>query len=56
MSTELEPVITLMWDKAEDGTFFARMIVSGLKSEHQAQQCMDHMQHLFCGQQQEPSQ
>lgn len=56
MSTELEPVITLMWDKAEDGTYFARMTVSGLRSERHAQAAMDHMQRLFCGLQQEPSQ
>jgi hypothetical protein len=56
VSAELEPIITLMWDKAEDGTYVARMIVSGLRSEQQAQQAMDHMQRLFCGQQQEPSQ
>ena len=56
MSAELDPVISLMWDKAEDGTYFARMLVSGLKSEQQAQAAMDHMQRLFCRQPQEPTQ
>ncbi|MFD1839099.1 Lar family restriction alleviation protein [Paracidovorax cattleyae] len=45
----LAPVISLVWDKAQDGSYFAQMTVSGLASEQQAQAAVDHMQRLFCG-------
>lgn len=48
----LEPVVSLGFDKAEDGTYTARLTVSGLPSEQQAQAAVGHMQHLFCGQEQ----
>jgi len=50
----LDPVISLMWDSAPDGTYMARMTVSGLLSEGQAQAAMEHMRRLFCGQEQAP--
>ncbi|SFB95833.1 hypothetical protein SAMN05216344_10687 [Polaromonas sp. OV174] len=55
-NTELEPVATLAWDKADDGTYKAQMTISGLRSEQQAQAAVAHMQRLFCGHEQEPSQ
>lgn len=54
MAETLEPVATLSWDKAEDGTYKAVMTVSGLQSEQQAKAAVAHMQRLFCGQEQEP--
>lgn len=60
MSTDtpraLEPMISLVWDKSEDGSYFAQMTVSGLTSADQARAAMDHMQRLFCGAEQEPAQ
>lgn len=47
-----EPVISLLWDRAEDGTYFAEMRVSGLKSERHVGAALEHMQRLFCGKQQ----
>lgn len=52
----LEPVASLKWDEAADGTYFAQMTVSGLRSEKQAKAAAAHMQRLFCGQEQEPAQ
>ena len=54
MADALEPVVTLVWDKSDDGTYKAVMTVSGLQSEQQAQAAVAHMQRLFCGQEQEP--
>ena len=53
---ELEPVASLKWDEAGDGTYFAQLTVSGLRSEQQAQAAAAHMQRLFLGQEQEPTQ
>lgn len=49
MSKSLEPIISLVHEKTEDGTYRAIMIVSGLQSEQQAQAALDHMCRLFCG-------
>lgn len=54
MTDVLEPIVTLSWDKSEDGTYKAIMTVSGLQSEQQAQAAVAYMQRLFCGQEQEP--
>lgn len=54
MAETLEPVVTLVWDKSDDGTYKAVMTVSGLQSEQQAQAAVANMQRLFCGQEQEP--
>ncbi len=54
MDETLEPVVTLVWDKSDDGTYRAVMTVSGLQTEQQAQAAVAHMQRLFCGQEQEP--
>ena len=55
-SDALEPVASLKWDESEDGTYFAQITVSGLRSEKQAKAAVAHMQRMFCGQEQEPSQ
>ena len=52
----LEPVVSLKFDEAGDGTYFAQLTVSGLRSEKQAEAVAAHMQRLFCGQEQEPPQ
>ena len=52
----LEPVASLTWDESEDGTYFAQITVSGLRSEKQAKAAAAHMQRMFCGQEQEPFQ
>lgn len=52
----LEPMTTLVWEEAGNGTFTARMTVSGLQSAQQAQAAVAHMQRLFCGQEQVPTQ
>ena len=52
----LEPVASLKWDEAGDGTYFAQLTVSGLRSEKQAQAAAAHMQRLFLGQEQEATQ
>lgn len=56
MATEptptLEPVASLKWDAAGDGTFYAQLTVSGLRSEQQAQAAVAHLQRLFCGEEQ----
>ena len=52
----LEPVVSLKFDEAGDGTYFAQLTVSGLRSERQAEAVAAHMQRLFCGQEQEPPQ
>ena len=52
----LEPVASFKWDEAGDGTYFAQLTVSGLRSEQQAQAAAAHMQRLFLGQEQEPTQ
>ena len=52
----LEPVASLKWDGSADGTYFAQLTVSGLRSEQQAQAAVAHMRRLFCGQEQELSQ
>lgn len=49
----LEPVASLKWDAAGDGTFYAQLTVSGLRSEQQAQAAVAHLQRLFCGAEQE---
>lgn len=54
MADALEPVVTLVWDKSDDGTYRAVMTVSGLQTEQQAQAAVAHMRRLFCGQEQEP--
>lgn len=51
----LEPMASLKWDAAGDGTFYAQLTVSGLRSERQAQAAVAHLQRLFCGQEQEPT-
>ncbi len=46
----LEPVITLRYDRSDDGTtWFAQLTVSGIPTEVQANSVLDHMQRLFCG-------
>ena len=52
----LEPVVSLKFGEAGDGTYFAQLTVSGLRSEKQAEAVAAHMQRLFCGQEQEPPQ
>ncbi|GDY37745.1 hypothetical protein [Acidovorax sp. NB1] len=52
----IEPVVSLKWDVEADGTFIAQMTVSGLRTEQQAKAAVEHMQRLFCGQEQEPIQ
>lgn len=56
MHGAMEPIITLVWDESEDGTFKAIMTVSGLQSEQQARAAVAHMQRLFCGQEMEGAQ
>lgn len=53
-TTILEPVASLGYEQAEDGTYRATLTVSGLTSERQAQVAVAHMQRLFCGAEQEP--
>lgn len=53
--TELEPVASLKWDASGDGTFYAQLTISGLRSELQAKAAVAHLQRLFCGQEQEVS-
>jgi len=36
-------------DKAEDGTFTAQMLVTGIETFAQANAAAEHMQRLFCG-------
>lgn len=45
----LEPTISIGIDQCVDGSFVAALIVSGLKSEQQANAVANHMQRLFCG-------
>lgn len=52
MNEALEPVVTLGYAQNEDGTFTARMTVSGLETEKMAQAAIAHMQALFCGKEQ----
>lgn len=51
--TDLRPVVTLRWDSAEDGTYTASMIVSGIRTAAMAEGAMLHMQTLFCGKEME---
>lgn len=44
-----QPIISLGYDKAPDGTYTATMTVSGLLTEEQAAASLDHMERLFCG-------
>ena len=52
-TSTLEPVASLKWDSAGDGTFYAQLTVSGLKSEQQAHAAIAHLRRLFCGQEQD---
>ena len=56
LTNALEPVVSLKFDEAGDGTYFAQLTVSGLRSEKQAEAVAAHIQRLFCGQEQEPPQ
>ena len=49
----LEPVATLGYEQAADGTFSATLTVSGLVTEQQAQAAVAHMQRLFCAEEME---
>lgn len=49
MTTAQEPIITTVYDKQPDGTYRATMHVSGLATEALAQAAIEHMWHLFCG-------
>lgn len=49
MDKATAPVISLSYDKAQDGTWQAMLIVSGLVSERMAQAAVSHMQELFAG-------
>jgi len=49
----IEPVVSIGIDKAEDGTFTATMIVSGLASLEQANVAANLMQEAFCGEEYE---
>ena len=53
MADQLEPVVSLVHNKMDDGTYTATMTVSGLPSEQVAIAALDHMQRLFCGQEME---
>lgn len=44
-----EPIISISYDREADGTYTARMTVSGLANESMAQAAVGHMQRLFCG-------
>ena len=44
-----EPTVSIGVDKAEDGTFTAQMLVTGLETFSQANAAAEHMQRLFCG-------
>ena len=55
MDPRISPVVTLRWEKDAHGKYTAVMTVSGLASEQQAQAAVAHMQRLFCGQEQEPT-
>lgn len=44
-----DPIISLSYDRGDDGTYTARMTVSGLSSESMAKAAVEHMQRLFCG-------
>lgn len=44
-----EPIISLGYEKADDGTYIAHMTVSGLTSESMAKAAVEHMRRLFCG-------
>jgi hypothetical protein len=50
-----EPTISIGIDKAEDGTFTAQMLVTGLETFAQANAAAEHMQRLFCGDEIEPA-
>ncbi|MDO9252578.1 MAG: hypothetical protein Q7U48_13645 [Hydrogenophaga sp.] len=43
------PTISIGVDKAEDGTFTAQMLVTGLETFSQANAAAEHMRRLFCG-------
>lgn len=43
------PTISIGIDKEADGTFTAKLLVTGLPSIAQAQAAANHMQRLFCG-------
>ncbi|GEM_PF-2572192 len=47
--TASQPIISLGYDKAPDGTYTATMTVSGLETEALAVAALDHMERLFCG-------
>lgn len=55
MADNLEPIVTLVWNKSDDGTYKAVMTVCGLQTEKQAQAAIAHMQRLFCAHEQEAS-
>ena len=50
MADQLEPVISLVFNKMDDGTYAATMTLSGLPTEQVAPAALNHMQRLFCGQ------
>lgn len=49
MDGQLDPVVTLVYERDESGMYSAVMTVSGLVSELQAQAALAHMERLFCG-------
>lgn len=50
---DLRPVVTIRYDKAEDGTYTATMTISGMKNEGQAEYALQMMEAVFCGKQME---
>ena len=55
-TTALQPVISLGYVQVADGTYTATMTVSGLATEAMAQAAIDHMHHLFGGEEIEAKQ
>lgn len=51
-----EPIVSLSYERADDGTYTARMIVIGLTNEEMAKSAVEHMRRLFCGESVETAQ
>ncbi len=49
MTYPIEPIVSLVHEQAPDGTYVARLVVSGLQTERAALAALDHMERLFCG-------
>lgn len=52
-SSNLQPSVSLKWDRDGQGGYYVEMRVSGLRTEGQAHAAMAHMEKLFCGAEQQ---